>query len=354
MAGIQQMIEAEGRPAVLRKVGGLLFGVGMFMIFLRKSSDQFGDTWGDFALFLVLAVPAVVLYGLGLRGDTSRPTGGAGPSGAAAAVLAPWRAVYLVFGLLLIPLALFQLIDVLGGDTSASLNVFWVFGLTAALGVVGSRAAGATYMSLLAGIAVIISWTALWDKVVGLDDDLGAYRWLMMLLAGLFVALATMLAGRRDPLESKRSAELVTIAGVTAVIAASLSITDLGGLTGGFFSFDQAAESSMFWEVVLLAVSVALIGYGSYAGTTRGPTYVGAIGLFFFLLIAGLDLNSEDPEGKILGWPLLLVAAGVAGIAAGMQPERPARPRPAPPPAGPQPTEMPPPPPPPSEPPPAA
>jgi hypothetical protein len=337
MSGIQKMIEVEGRPAALRKVGGLLFGVGMFMVFLRKTNSALGDTWGDFKLFLTLAIPAGVLYGLGLRGDGS---------GSAGQGIAPWRAVYLVSGLLFVPLALFQFIQLVNGDTGASLNIFWVFGVTAALGIVGSRGAGATYMSLLAGIALIISWSALWDKIIGLGDSLGAYRWLMLLLAAMFVGLASLLAGRNDELESRRSSELVTIAGVSAVIAGSLSITDLGGLTGGFFSFGQAADSSFFWEVVLLAVSVALVAYGSFAGATRGPTYVGAIGLFFFVLIAGLDLNADTAHGKLIGWPLLLIAAGVAAIVVSMQPERPARVRPAAAAPPPPPTEAPPPPPP--------
>jgi hypothetical protein len=344
MAAVQQMIEAEGRPAVFRKVGGLLFGAGMFMVFFRKSTSGLGDTWGDFALFLTVAIPAVVLYGLGMRGNLDTPpAAGAGPSGATTAYVAPWRSVYLVFGLALIPFALSRFVDWINGTPSADLNVFWIFGLVAALAIAGSRAAGATYMTLLAGVAGIIAWTALWDKIIGLGDDLGAYRWLMLLLAAIFIGLASLLRGRNDELESRRSSELVTIGGVAAVIAAGLSITDFSSLSGGFFSLSHPAKSSFFWEVVLLVVSIALIAYGSAASRTRGPAYVGAIGLFFFIVIAGLDLNSSTPHNKVIGWPLLLIVLGVAGIVAGMQQPRPARVRPASPPAGPQPTDFPPP-----------
>ncbi|MDX6653244.1 MAG: hypothetical protein QOJ38_2025 [Solirubrobacterales bacterium] len=310
-----RMIEAEGRAATLRKLGGLLFGMGMFMVFLRKGSNNFDHNWGSFLLFLVLAVPAVVLYGLGLRGERLQP------SGAVIGELAPWRIVFLVFGLLLVPLALFQFIDMIGGTPGATLNVAWVFGVTAALAVVASHEGRATYMSLLAGLALVVVWTALIDKIFNINDGhTSLYRWSLLILAGIFAAAAASLANRADPLDNKRSNELVTVAGITAVLAAGLSIATIVGLTSGVSVAPGGIKSTLLWEIVLLVVSVALVAYGSYRGA-RGPSYVGAIGIFIFLLVAGFDLNGDPPDGKVIGWPLLLVIAGGAALALSLRPE---------------------------------
>ncbi len=66
-------------------------------------------------MLLVLAIPAVFLYGSIL---TVPQTG----------ELRPWQAVHNVFGLIFIPLALGEFVDVIGGTPTASLNVFWICG----------------------------------------------------------------------------------------------------------------------------------------------------------------------------------------------------------------------------------
>ena len=79
-------------------------------------------------------------------------------------------------------------------------------------------------------------------------------------------------------------------------------------------------EASLFWSIVLLAVAVALVGHGSRVGA-RGPVYVGTVGLLLFTLIVGLDLGHPDsPDGTLLGWPLALLAVGVAALVASLMP----------------------------------
>ncbi|MGZ5341364.1 MAG: hypothetical protein ACXWED_08155, partial [Solirubrobacterales bacterium] len=73
-----------------------------------------------------------------------------------------------------------------------------------------------------------------------------------------------------------------------------------------------AIETNNLWDVLLLLISIGLISVGSLIGT-RGPVYVGAIGLFLFLLIVGLDLNDDTPDPTKLGiWPVILVIGGGA------------------------------------------
>ena len=65
---------------------------------------------------------------------------------------------------------------------------------------------------------------------------------------------------------------------------------------------------------MLLVVSLGLVAVGSQIGT-RGPVYVGAIGMVFFLLIVGLDLNGDPPHPFKFGvWPWVLLILGVIGV----------------------------------------
>jgi hypothetical protein len=273
------------------------------MIFLRKSQD-----WGDFLLFLTLGVPAALLYGIGV--STARATG----------EVRPWQAVYTIFGLLLIPFAIGQLVDVVG-DSGSDLNTFWIFGLTAGLGVYAGHIAGVRFALLAACIAAIVSWTALWDKFLGdegIGGHIGTYRGVLGVLAILLV-----IAGIRiwrdesdDEVGLRKFSEFLTGAGIAAVLGCSLGITTLLTLFPIPFLSSVAIGDSTFWDVLLLAVSLGLVGLGTTIGV-RGPAYVGAIGLGLFVLIVGLDLNDKTPDPTNLGgWPiLLLIGGGLAFLA---------------------------------------
>jgi hypothetical protein len=290
----------------LRKIGGLLLGLGALMILIRKSSD-----WGDFPLFLILAIPAVILYGLGVR--TVRETG----------AVRAWQAVYTVFGLILVPFALSRFVDLIGGSSGADLNVFWIFAVTAGLGVYAGHVIGVRFGLLAASIAAIVSWTALWDKILGdkgINGHVGTYRGLLGVLAILLlIAGIRVWRDSSDKVEGRRKfSEFFTGAGIAAVLGCGLGISTLLTLfpiplTGG-----NPIGTSALWDVLLLTISLALVGLGANMGV-RGPVYVGAIGLLLFLLIAGLDLNSKPPHPTHLGlWPLFLVIGGIGAIAASM------------------------------------
>jgi hypothetical protein len=109
-----------------------------------------------------------------------------------------------------------------------------------------------------------------------------------------------------------KGSELLTGAGIAAVIACSLGITALGNLNpvGG----TPPIETTNLWDILLLVVSLGLVGIGSQIGV-RGSVYVGGIGLLLFLVIAGLDLNSSPPHPFKLGvWPWVLLGLGVIGV----------------------------------------
>ncbi|MBA2523820.1 MAG: hypothetical protein H0V25_10910 [Solirubrobacterales bacterium] len=301
---MSRALKPEDTRDALRKIGVVLFAIGALMVFLRK-----GDDWGNFPILLVLGIPALALYGAGVL--TIKDTGG----------LQSWQAVSTVLGLIFIPLALMQLVDTLGGSSS-SLNVFWIFGLTAAAGVYAGVVAGVRFGLLVAAIAAIVSWSALWDKLLGdegIGGHIGVYRGLLGILAILLIAGGVFIWRAASDREEglSRFSELFTGAGISAVIACSLGITSVATVFGGVFP-TPVVETNMFWDILLLVISIGLVAIGSRLGT-RGPVYVGAVGLLLFLYIAGLDLNDDSPEPTKLGlWPLILLLGGGAAIAASL------------------------------------
>ena len=300
----------------LRKHGGLLLGLGVLMIFLRK-----GEDWSDFVIFVLLAAMAIYLYASVF---TTNATGGA----------RPWQAVHSVFGLIFVPLALSQFVDMIGdeGDAGNSLNVLWIFGVTAALGFYAGAVKGIRVHLLLASIATIVAWSALWDKLLGdegIAGHFGTYRGLLGILAIILLGVGLYLWRRNDDARVRdtgveaagdqglwKASELLTGAGIAAVLACSLGISSIVQTFGplGLFEF-TFVETATHWDVLLLLISLGLVGLGSTIGT-RGPVYVGAIGLFLFLLIVGFDLNEgEDADPTNLGvWPIILVAGGALAV----------------------------------------
>jgi hypothetical protein len=305
---LQRLFAPDEAKDALRKLAGLLLGLGLFMTFMRKGSSGLGSTWGDWGLLATLAITFAFLYGVGMLGVLS--TGR----------LRSWEAVYLVFGVLVAPWLLLQSVEAIGGSPGASLNIVWVFALTAGLAAAAALVAGLRYGLLLASLAVIVSWSALWDEILpdGIGQHFGTYRGLLMILAALLLAGAFEVWRLDEREGGGRASEVITGAAALAVLAGSLSLPKVLALDNPFVSV-SGPESSPLWEIVLLVVSLLAVGYGSRVAA-RGPAYVGGIGLAVFLLLAGIDVNDATPEGKIAGWPLVLVIVGAIAFAISLVP----------------------------------
>jgi hypothetical protein len=303
---LQRLFAPDETRDALRKLGGLLLGLGLFMTFIRKGTSGLGSAWGDWGLLVTLVIAFAFLYGVGMLGALS--TGR----------LRPWESVYLVFGILVAPWVLLQFVEAVGGSPGASLNIVWVFAVTAGLAAAAALVAGLRYGLLLASLSVIVSWSALWDKILsdGIGQHFGTYRGLLIILAGLLLA-AAFVAWRLDEDEGRgRANEIVTGAAASAVIAGSLSVPKVFALDNPLVSV-SGPESSLFWEIVLLVVALLAVGYGSrYAA--RGTAYVGGIGLAVFVLLAGSDVNDATPKGDLVGWPLILVILGALAFVASL------------------------------------
>jgi len=297
---------------VLRLAGAVTFAAGIFVLLIRK-----GEDWADFPVLLVLAIPCVLFYGLGIGALSF------GPDDEGRDGLSAWRATSLVLGIIFVPLALSQLVETIGGDPDKSGWVFIIFLFTAAAAANAAMNHALRYGALLAGVSLIISWISLWDAIV--DPSATAIRWLFLLVAAALAGAAVMLGSDR-----RESPELVTAAGIAAVAAGVTALFAVAGALIGasvFSAFGTEPDLSGGiqqrdeWDVLLLAVSVALIWYGAKA-PWRGPAYVGAFGLLAFVLSTGTDIASlvqgEEASTGFFGWPLLLLLVGGAALAAGL------------------------------------
>jgi hypothetical protein len=294
---------SAGAPSIddrrdwLRLAGGLMFGSGALVLLVRK-----GQTWSDWAIVFALLVPAAVLLGLAIAGRA--PTGRAG-----------WRASFLVFGTLLLLGSLLEIVNALKGRPQADLNLAWTFGVAGAVAVATSLALRAQVQMLVGALLGVVAWLALWDKILTHPSG-DTVRWLLIVLAAVYLVAALILtrAGRAE------AADLITVAGIAAVLSAALSFAAAAGgvlsATGSTAApglSGNVPKPGQGWNLFLLVISLLLIAYGS-RGRTRGPGYVGAVGLAVFILLTGADLVNRlnGQGGGVVGWPLILLIGGGA------------------------------------------
>ena len=313
--------EPDDTRDALRKIGGLLFGLACLMIFVRKNGGP--GHWARFPMFLDVLIPAVLLYGMGVA--TRVESGG----------LRVWQTVYAVFGLLLIPLVFREFVLLVGGSPGSSFNTFWIFGATAALAYYAGFVGGVRVQLLLGSIALIISWTALWNGLMsgGITHNWGLFRGLLgilaigLLAAGLYVwranpggdaAASDSALGPGGDLGLWKASELLTGAGIAAVSATAVGgVVSYAALAFGptvSTLVHSSVHTTVLWDVLLLLVSLGSVAIGSRIGT-RGPVYIGGIGLALFVLIAGTDLHDNPPHPTHFGvWPWILLVLGLGGI----------------------------------------
>lgn len=322
-----------------------MFAAGALALFLRKSSQ---DQWADFPKLLVLAIPCVLLYALGTG---SLRLGRADEQGVDGGVIPAWRSAALVLGLLLVPLALSQLVETLGGNPDKAGHTTWIFLATAAAGAFAAFVRGLRWGALFAGLALIVSWVAFWDAVT--DPSATTIRWLFIVI-GVGLALAAARLHREGRIEAPELVTAAGVAGIAAGITGLISIATqlLSGAIASAFGGDSdlsGVQQRQEWDAFLLILALALIWYGTRA-VWRGPVYVGALALFAFILSVGVEVTAffsgDAPTGDVVGWPLLLLVLGVAALLGGLyggsdraEPATPSGtvPPPAPPPGPPQP-----------------
>jgi hypothetical protein len=231
----------------------------------------------------------------------------------------------MVTGVLLSVLAFGQLWDLVGVNTDSSGFGFLIFVCVAGLAAFASFRVGAAYQALLAALAGIGAWLFFFDMILD-EPGVTAFRWLLLVLCVVYVVAALALRER----EASQAPELVTAAGIAAVLVGTIGVlAGAGEAIGALFLGQTAVEGegqSFVWDVWLLLISLVLVAYGAVA-YARGPAYVGFVGLLAFALIQGAEVNAllegEEPDSSFAGWPLILLLVGAAGLAAGAVGRRP-------------------------------
>jgi hypothetical protein len=301
-------LQPDPRGDWLRMIGGILLALGAVVLFVRKTDD-----WAAFPLLLVVGIPCVVVFGLGALAALA--TGAVGR----------WHAVLMVAGVLLSVLTFGQLWDLVGVDTESAGFGFLLFGCTAALAAFASFRVGAAYQALLAALAGIAAWLFFFEMILD-DPEVVAFRWLLLVLCAIYLAIAFTLRGRDAP----QAPELVTAAGIAGILVGTIGLVAEGGSLFAVLIFGGAPDAgdgqSFVWDVFLLLFSLVLVAYGA-AAHARGPAYVGFIGLLAFAILQGAELNAlvegEQPDSSFAGWPLILLLVGAAALIAGMLLNRP-------------------------------
>jgi hypothetical protein len=281
-----------GRRDWLRLFGGLLFAAGAVALAFRKGND-----WSDWAIFFVFFVATAVLYGAAIAGARGAPA------------LQSWESALYAFAILLLPLTLFALVSALDDTPDGRLNAFWIFAVSAGVAVYTGLRRGAWWQMLIAGIWAIVAWIALWSKILD-NPSADTIRWLLIALAALLLLGAAALARQGRP----QAADLITAAGISAVLAGAIGIAGLASGAPGLSGLvtGNTPKPTQAWNFYLLIVSLALIAYG-VRSVTRGPGYIGALGFGTFIVLVGVNavaqVKGNDPSA-VVGWPLFLLIVG--------------------------------------------
>jgi hypothetical protein len=302
-----QAIEPDPRGDWLRMLGGVLFALGAAVLFARK-----GDDWAAFPLLIVVAVPCIVVFGLGAMGAL------------AAGEVARWHAVLMVTGVVLSTLAFGQLWDLVGVDSDTPGFGFLIFVCVAGLAAFASFVVGAAYQALLAALAGIAVWLFFFDMILD-EPGTTTFRWLLLVLCLVYAVVAFALRERDAP----QAPELVTAAGIAGVTVGLIGVLSAGGVFGGLLfgaAPNDGGGQSVVWDIWLLLISLGLVAYGAVVHA-RGPAYVGFVGLLAFAYLQGFEVNAllegEEPDASFVGWPLVLLLVGAVAMAAGAFGRRP-------------------------------
>ena len=279
MGGLRELLRPPPHRGPLIAAGAVALAVGVTVTVLRLGESMLTAA--------ILLVTGALLYWLGAQAPNED---GEPPA---------YQSV-LIAGAL--PLLLAGLIVLGSGDGDPGTGTLvWTSAVVGALALWPAFERNSAISLLIAAIlggAVLIATAEL---VLG-----SASRVLIALYA-----LALVLCGLalREP--ARRHAEvLIDAAGLAiAWIAASPFLLDEGGLP-------------VVWQVVVLGAGFGLVAFGA-VDRSPGPAYLGVVNLVLFILEA-------EQDDDLLWWPLILLAGGVAMLAAGLRPRRPLPPEPDP------------------------
>jgi hypothetical protein len=285
MGGLADLLRPPPHRGPLIAAGAVALAVG---IALEEARLRHALGPGVHAAILLAAGGLVFWLGVQAPNEEGRPPA--------------YQSVLLVCGLAGLYAGLLTLADAIGLAVHAAGAIVPSLLVGAAALWAALRRASAICLLIavvLGGLAVI----AACDWIFG--DHIGLVRAVALVMAA---ALALASLGLRDP-APRHAQQLVNGAGLaTLVIAAS-------GLT-----LDGPLRLPGFWQAVLLAAGLGLLAYAAL-DRAPGPAYLGVLQLAAFVAYAARG-------GTLYWWPIVLLGAGGAMLAAGLRPRRPLPPEP--------------------------
>jgi hypothetical protein len=290
---------------------------------------RFGGTWRDEVLLVMTVLGFLLVFGMGLLAPLEEESPRA------------YQTVLLIAGLTLLAVMLLRLAEVLGVESplTASGTVTWMATLLAAAAAYPAWSLRSPICALVEFIAGGIALLAFVDWVFdpkGADTD----RWILLLLIVAYIGTHLRWRERR-PRHAVHGINAAGIAGV-ALAVSFVSFASIG-LEGAYFNDSQGAPASpqtfsffpfialnrpsAGWSLVLVAVGFGLIAYAA-VDREPGPGYLGFLVLILFALSAGQPARGG---ASLIGWPIVLLLIGGAGLATGLRPRRDLPPEPGPP-----------------------
>jgi hypothetical protein len=298
-AGRGSGIRIDPERGGILAVGGVLLAAAVAML-----NTRLDESWGD-GVHLVVALAAFLLvFGLAVRA----PRVDDAPA---------YQTTLALAGLALLVLVLARLAQVLGVDDpfSTSGTLIWtslVFASVAAFAALRFRSVPS---ALLAGVAVVVAVLAFVDEVFD-PDGVDTFRWIILVLVLAFAAIAVFLhQGPRSGfgVQAVNVAGLLLVALGASFVGLAAAAAAAAALGGGV----SAEEVGFGWKAVLLLGALGVLAYGAVR-RERGPGYIGVLAL----LLAIAVIARPDEEPTIVGWPLVLLLAAGAALAAGLAPRR--------------------------------
>ncbi|MCW2953155.1 MAG: hypothetical protein JWQ48_2325, partial [Conexibacter sp.] len=284
--------------------GAIPFTLGVVLVNVRLDSS-----WGTGIFFVLTALACALVLGMGVLA----PLEGERPRA--------YQQVLLLGGLVLLFVTLLRLAQVLGSDAplNAQGSTFWIATLLASSATWLARERRSAICALVAAVAGGVALLAFVGWVFHPHGP-GSTRWILFLVAIGLVFGALVLRDRRR----RESVYLIDAAGLAMLV---LGLTYVGSLFSLTFAADAGSVGpGAGWKLILLAAGLGLV---AYAGVDEepGPAYIGALNLLLFLVLDGIP----GRDGASLWfWPVVLLLAGGAMIAAGLRPRVPLPPEPPP------------------------
>ena len=225
--------------------------------------------------------------------------------------------VLLLGGLLLSYLAVVRLSQILGanGTLGSPGQVFWITALFAGAALALWRARGLAVLVLLAAIAVAVAVFAFVVWVFS-PDGVQTFRWISLLLILGFIGAHLVVRDRMR----REGVLLIDAAGLVAfLLAYSLAIDLIDAISPLAAAAGFSPHVPAGWALVCFAAGFGLVAFSALE-REPGP---GFLGVGVLLVTVGITAFSGIQNGpSLVGWPLILLVLGLAGLAFGLRPAR--------------------------------